>query len=188
MRKWLIAARQAAGLTVEELATKLDISESFYLKVERCERQENMDPALVAKLSAALGISYERILELEEERKEGLKQGRSGYQKTQDIMLTDEMLDAFFQNDRWDHIMHDPVYTEREQRFTAAMAALNGKITTEESMQLDEAIYMLLDASQRLAFLYGMNAERSIQNTIRDPHIMFTAKENNSRIADSWEK
>lgn len=186
MRKWLIDARQAAGLTVQDLAAKLDLSEDFYLKVVKCERQANMDPSLIAKLAAALGISYERILELEEERKEELQQGLAGYRKTLNLMRTGELLDAFFYNDHWDQILDDPVYTERLHRFNKIMAEIEDKLTEEEVKEQDEAAYMLLDAAQRLAFLYGMQIERSTNNTIQDPHIMFTSKENNRRLAEIW--
>lgn len=46
MRQWMIQARKDAGLTMQETAEKLGISESYYSLIERGERQANMDIAL----------------------------------------------------------------------------------------------------------------------------------------------
>lgn len=71
MRGWLEKARTEKGLTQAELAKKLDISENYYFRIEKGERQKKMDITLVAKLSVALGIPIEEIVELEAKEGDG---------------------------------------------------------------------------------------------------------------------
>lgn len=65
MRKWLVEARKAKGMTQLEVAKVIGITESYYGYIENGERQKKMDIALAAKLSVIFGIPIERIVELE---------------------------------------------------------------------------------------------------------------------------
>lgn len=75
MRGWLEKERAKAGLTQAELAKKLDLTESYYSRIESGERQKKMDVTLVAKLSAVLGIPIVDIIELEAKDEGGVSDG-----------------------------------------------------------------------------------------------------------------
>lgn len=62
MRDWLKKERTDRGLTMAEMAAKLSLSESYYLRIENGERQKKMDLLLVRKLATALDISVEEII------------------------------------------------------------------------------------------------------------------------------
>lgn len=66
MRDWLKKERTDRGLTMAEMAEKLSLSESYYLRIENGERQKKMDLLLVRKLATALDISVEEIIAKEE--------------------------------------------------------------------------------------------------------------------------
>lgn len=65
MRDWLASVRNEKGMTQQEVAKQLDISESYYSYIESGDRQKKMNIALVAKLSVVFQIPIERIIELE---------------------------------------------------------------------------------------------------------------------------
>lgn len=65
MRDWLSSVRIEKGMTQQEVAKQLDISESYYSYIESGDRQKKMNIALVAKLSVVFQIPIERIIELE---------------------------------------------------------------------------------------------------------------------------
>lgn len=65
MRKWLKNLRTEKKLTQKELGAKLGISESYYCAIENGERQKNMDMILASGLSAALGVSVAKIVQME---------------------------------------------------------------------------------------------------------------------------
>lgn len=69
MRKWLKEHREAKGLSMKEIAEKLDISESYYCSIENGHRQKNMDIALAASLSSILDIPIVVIVRYESEIK-----------------------------------------------------------------------------------------------------------------------
>lgn len=69
MRDWLKISRKEKGITMSELANKLDISESYYCLIENGERQKRMDISLLTKLADALNIPIAEIVALEEEKK-----------------------------------------------------------------------------------------------------------------------
>jgi len=62
LRDWLKKERTDRGLTMAEMAAKLSLSESYYLRIENGERQKKMDLLLVRKLATALDISVEEII------------------------------------------------------------------------------------------------------------------------------
>ncbi len=71
MREWLKNSRKEKGITMSELASKLDISESYYCLIEKGERQKRMDISLLAKLADTLNIPIAEIVALEEKWKKG---------------------------------------------------------------------------------------------------------------------
>lgn len=52
---------------MKDMASKLDISESYYCAIENGTRQKKMDFALVASLSSILGVSIDAIAKHEAE-------------------------------------------------------------------------------------------------------------------------
>lgn len=65
MRDWLKEKRTEKGLTMKQMAERLDITESYYSLIESGERQKKMDVQLLAKLSAILAMPTDKIVELE---------------------------------------------------------------------------------------------------------------------------
>lgn len=65
MREWLAEARAKAGLTMAETGKKIGVSESYYSLVENGLRQKKMDITMVTRLSSALGIPVEEIIQHE---------------------------------------------------------------------------------------------------------------------------
>ncbi|MBQ1349442.1 MAG: helix-turn-helix transcriptional regulator [Ruminococcus sp.] len=62
MRDWLKEKRTEKGMTMAEMAKRLDLSESYYSKIESGDRQRKMDIRLVSKLCKILDISIEEII------------------------------------------------------------------------------------------------------------------------------
>ena len=67
MRNYLKELRQEKGLTIKEVAVKLDISESYYCLIEAGERLPKMTIAFARKIAAIFGVSIDFILENEKE-------------------------------------------------------------------------------------------------------------------------
>jgi transcriptional regulator with XRE-family HTH domain len=65
MRDWLKGKRTEKGMTMAEMAKRLDLSESYYSKIESGDRQRKMDIRLVSKLCKILDISIEEIISKE---------------------------------------------------------------------------------------------------------------------------
>lgn len=65
MRDWLKEKRAEKGLTMAQMAKKLDITESYYSLIENGERQKKMDISLAYNLASIFGIPVEQIVELE---------------------------------------------------------------------------------------------------------------------------
>lgn len=65
MRDWLREMRTEKGMTQQEVAKQLDLSEAYYSYIESGERQKKMNIALAAKLSVVFGIPMEQIIEYE---------------------------------------------------------------------------------------------------------------------------
>lgn len=65
MRDWLKEKRTERGLTMAQMAERLDLTESYYSLVESGKRQQKMDIVLAAKLSAVLAFPIDQIVELE---------------------------------------------------------------------------------------------------------------------------
>lgn len=61
MRTWMAQARKNRGLTIKELATKLNISEGYYSMIERDQRQQKLDIRLATKLSHVFNLPLEYI-------------------------------------------------------------------------------------------------------------------------------
>lgn len=65
MRDWLKEKRTERGLTMAQVAERLDLTESYYSLVESGKRQQKMDIVLAAKLSTVLAFPIDQIIELE---------------------------------------------------------------------------------------------------------------------------
>ena len=66
MREYLKRLREGKGLSMQEMAEKLDISRQYYQMIESGERQKKMDITLVKGISAVLNVSLESIIEEED--------------------------------------------------------------------------------------------------------------------------
>ena len=65
MREWMKEARTKAGMTQEEVAKAIGITNTYYSLIELGKRQNPMDLTLCVKLSKIFSISIKRIVELE---------------------------------------------------------------------------------------------------------------------------
>lgn len=65
MRDWLKGKRTERGLTMAQMAERLDLTESYYSLVESGKRQQKMDIVLAAKLSTVLAFPIDQIIRLE---------------------------------------------------------------------------------------------------------------------------
>lgn len=66
MRVWLKKLREEKNMSMQSIAKKLEISESYYCMIENGVRQEKMDLTLAAKLSVILEIPLTKILSNEQ--------------------------------------------------------------------------------------------------------------------------
>lgn len=69
MREWLRGARLQKALTMNQMAHKLHISESYYCSIEKGYRQRDMDISLAEKISSALNIPLKQILKFEQSQR-----------------------------------------------------------------------------------------------------------------------
>ncbi len=65
MRDWLKEKRVESGYTMAQMASKLEITESYYSMIESGERQKKMDVALASKLSVVFNMPLKKIAEYE---------------------------------------------------------------------------------------------------------------------------
>lgn len=70
MREWLKEKRQAAGLTMAQMAEKIGVTESSYSKIESGERQKRMDIEIARLLASAFGVTVDDIATFESGVKE----------------------------------------------------------------------------------------------------------------------
>lgn len=70
MREWLKEKRQAAGLTMAQMAEKIGVTESSYSKIESGERQKRMDIDIAQLLASAFGLTVDDIATFESGVKE----------------------------------------------------------------------------------------------------------------------
>jgi transcriptional regulator with XRE-family HTH domain len=70
MREWLKEKRQAAGLTMAQMAEKIGVTESAYSKIESGERQKRMDIEIARLLASAFGVTVDDIATFESGVKE----------------------------------------------------------------------------------------------------------------------
>ena len=65
MRDWMKEKRVGSGFTMAQMASKLDITESYYSMIEAGDRQKKMDVALASKLSVVFDMPLKMIAEYE---------------------------------------------------------------------------------------------------------------------------
>ena len=70
MREYLKAMRAEKGLSMQDVADRLEISKQYYQLIESGERQQNMDITLAVKIAGVMEIPVERIIAEEQSRKE----------------------------------------------------------------------------------------------------------------------
>lgn len=68
MRSYLKALREKKGISMQEMADKLDISRQYYQMIESGERQKKMDITLAKGISVILSEPLEKIVREEERR------------------------------------------------------------------------------------------------------------------------
>lgn len=67
MRNYLVEIRNERKLTQLDMSKKLDISESYYNLIEHGERQRNMSVLFLTKLSKALEVPLDILIQKETE-------------------------------------------------------------------------------------------------------------------------
>lgn len=62
MRCYLRSRRMKINSTMNDMAKKLDISESYYSLIENGDRQTDMSLSIIEKLAKAFGVSVQTIV------------------------------------------------------------------------------------------------------------------------------
>ena len=65
MRCYLRSRRMKINSTMNDMAKKLDISESYYSLIENGDRQTDMSLSIIEKLAKAFGVSVHTIVKEE---------------------------------------------------------------------------------------------------------------------------
>lgn len=65
MREWLKTMRKRKGFTCKQMASRLQMSESFYNRVEAGERKKKLDIPTAQAIAQALEIPLETIVTME---------------------------------------------------------------------------------------------------------------------------
>jgi len=65
MRYYLRSRRMKINSTMNDMAKKLDISESYYSLIENGDRQTDMSLSIIEKLAKAFGVSVQTIVKEE---------------------------------------------------------------------------------------------------------------------------
>lgn len=65
MRCYLRSRRMKINSTMNDMAKKLDISESYYSLIENGDRQTDMSLSIMEKLAKAFGVSVQTIVKEE---------------------------------------------------------------------------------------------------------------------------
>ena len=73
MRNYLKLYRNEKNISQGELADKIGISQNYYCYIENGERQQNISLDLLQKLSKALEIPLEELIQKENQYKQDLK-------------------------------------------------------------------------------------------------------------------
>lgn len=65
MRDWLKKLRLDAGLTMGQTAKQLDLTESYYCRIENGDRLKKLDMPLAKKISELFGVQLDEIADFE---------------------------------------------------------------------------------------------------------------------------
>ncbi len=68
MRTWLKELREKMGLSQQNVADKLEMTQQYYNLIENGERKKELDVALVLKLASIFNLTTNYIIEREKER------------------------------------------------------------------------------------------------------------------------
>lgn len=69
MREYLKNLRAMRGLSQQEVADKISISQNYYCYIENGERQQDISLGLLQKLSAVLEVPLDQLIEAENDYK-----------------------------------------------------------------------------------------------------------------------
>lgn len=73
MRNYLKVFRDSQGYSQVDMAKKLGMSQQMYSFIENGERQQDISLGLLQKLSSALEIPLDDLIQAENQYKQGLK-------------------------------------------------------------------------------------------------------------------
>ncbi|MFI3254397.1 MAG: helix-turn-helix transcriptional regulator [Eubacteriales bacterium] len=65
MKEWLVQLRRTNGLTQQQVAEKLNISQQYFSSIENGTRKENMDIDLATKIGGIFNLTVTEIIDLE---------------------------------------------------------------------------------------------------------------------------
>ena len=65
MRKYLVDQRKKAGMSQQDVATKLKISRQYYSAIENAERQKDISVSTLYKLAEIFGVPLSDLITAE---------------------------------------------------------------------------------------------------------------------------
>lgn len=65
MRKYLVDQRKKAGMSQQDVATKLEISRQYYSAIENAERQKDISVSTLCKLAEIFGVPLSDLIAAE---------------------------------------------------------------------------------------------------------------------------
>ena len=91
--------------------------------------------------------------------------------KQKDLDFVDAILNAAFESSRWADILNDPVYNSREKDLIEALERYEKECKGFNTDDVMSVVWSLVEAVQRLAFLYGMSAAGAIRDLTANPRL-----------------
>ena len=73
MREYLKKIRNQKNISQDQLSDKIGISQNYYCYIENGERQQDISLGLLQKLSSALEVPLDDLIQAENQYKQGLK-------------------------------------------------------------------------------------------------------------------
>ena len=92
-------------------------------------------------------------------------------QRQKNLALMDEILNAAFESSKWAYILHDPVYNSRRNDLDEALGRYEQECSGFIADDIMSVVWSMVEAVQRLAFLYGMNAAGAIRDLTANPRL-----------------
>ena len=91
--------------------------------------------------------------------------------KQKDLDFVDAILNDAFESSKWARILHDPVYNSRRNALDEALGRFEQECSGFIADDIMAVVWDLVDAVQRLAFLYGMSAAGAIRDLTANPRL-----------------